>query len=107
MKGGLSADKMSGFTKFQVASSIPLAAQNEGGMAGMGAGLGAGVAMGQVMAQSMAGAMAPAAAAAPAAPAEEPIEARLQKLKGLLDKGLISAADYDSTKAELLKKLIG
>jgi len=51
---------------------------------------------------------APAAApAAPAAPVEEPIEARLQKLKGLLDKGLISAADYDSTKAELLKKLIG
>jgi hypothetical protein len=29
------------------------------------------------------------------------------KLKGMLDKGLISAADYDSTKAELLKKLIG
>ena len=113
MKGGLSADKMSGFTKFQVASSIPLAAQNEGGLAGMGTGLGAGVAFGQVMAQSLAGATAPAPApaaaapAAPAAPAEESIEDRLGKLKGLLDKGLISAADYDSTKAELLKKLIG
>ena len=109
MKGGLSAEKMGGFTKFQVASSIPLAAQNEGGMAGIGAGLGAGVAMGQVMGQAMQGAMAPAAAApaAPAAPAEVPIEERLAKLKGLLDKGLISAADYDSTKAELLKKLIG
>jgi membrane protease subunit (stomatin/prohibitin family) len=111
MKGGLSADKMGGFTKFQVASSIPLAAQNEGGMAGIGAGLGAGVAMGQVMGQAMTGAMAPApvaaAPAAPAAPAEVPIEERLAKLKGLLDKGLISAADYDSTKAELLKKLIG
>jgi hypothetical protein len=45
---------------------------------------------------------------APAAPAaEDSIENRLQKLKGLLDKGLISAADYDSTKVELLKKLIG
>ncbi|MES2299658.1 MAG: SPFH domain-containing protein [Pseudomonadota bacterium] len=106
MKGGMSADKMGGFTKFQVASSIPLAAQNEGGMAGMGAGLGAGVAIGQVMAQGLAGAMAPAAAAAPAA-ADESIEGRLQKLKGLLDKGLISAADYDNTKAELLKKLLG
>jgi hypothetical protein len=42
-----------------------------------------------------------------AAPAGEPIEERLGKLKGLLDKGLISQADYDSTKAELLKKLIG
>jgi membrane protease subunit (stomatin/prohibitin family) len=40
MKGGMSADKMAGFTKYQVASAIPLAAQNEGGMAGIGAGLG-------------------------------------------------------------------
>jgi membrane protease subunit (stomatin/prohibitin family) len=102
MKGGLSADKMGGFTKFQVASSIPLAAQNEGGLAGMGAGLGAGVAVGQAMAQGLSGAFSPAAA-----PAEDSIENRLQKLKGLLDKGLISATDYDSTKAELLKKLIG
>jgi membrane protease subunit (stomatin/prohibitin family) len=112
MKGGLSADKMGGFTKFQVASSIPLAAQNEGGLAGMGAGLGAGVAVGQAMAQGLSGAFSPAAAppaaaAAAAAPAEVSIEDRLQKLKGLLDKGLISNADYDSTKAELLKKLIG
>lgn len=106
MKGGLSADKMAGFTKFNVASSIPLAAQNEGGLAGIGAGLGAGAMLGQAMAQGMAGATAQPAAA-PAAPAELPIEERLAKLKGLLDKGLISAADYDSTKAELLKKLIG
>jgi membrane protease subunit (stomatin/prohibitin family) len=104
MKGGLSADKMAGFTKFNVASSIPLAAQNEGGLAGIGAGLGAGALLGQTMAQAMTGATQ---SAAPAAPAELPIEERLAKLKGLLDKGLISAADYDSTKAELLKKLIG
>jgi membrane protease subunit (stomatin/prohibitin family) len=107
MKGGMSADKMSGFTKFQVASSIPLAAQNEGGLAGMGAGLGVGVGIGQTMAQALGGAMAPPAAAAPAAPAQESIEDRLGKLKGLLDKGLISQTDYDSTKAELLKKLLG
>lgn len=124
MKGGLSADKMGGFTQFQVASSIPLAARNEGGLAGIGAGLGAGVAVGQAMAQGMGGAFAqpgvaapaapsvassptPAPAPVPAAPAQESIEDRLTKLKGLLDKGLITAADYDSTKAELLKKLIG
>jgi membrane protease subunit (stomatin/prohibitin family) len=101
MKGGLGADKMSGFTKFQVASSIPLAAENEGGLAGLGAGLASGVAFGQVMAQGMQG------ATQPAAPAGESVEDRLGKLKGLLDKGLISAADYDSAKAELLKKLIG
>ncbi|HZX25471.1 MAG TPA: SPFH domain-containing protein [Telluria sp.] len=117
MKGGLAADKMAGFTQYQVASAIPLAAQNEGGLAGAGAGIGAGLSIGQAMAQSMAGAFqaphqsapaAPAAVpAAAAAPAEEPLEARLEKLKALLDKGLISQGDYDSTKAELLKKLIG
>ena len=113
MKGGLSADKMAGFTKYQVASSIPLAAQNEGGLAGLGAGLAAGVGFGQVMTQGLVGAMtAPAAApvtvaATPAAPVEESIEDRLGKLKSLLDKGLISAADYDGAKAEMLKKLIG
>ncbi|MEO7497575.1 MAG: SPFH domain-containing protein [Massilia sp.] len=104
MKGGLSAAKMGGFTQFQVASAIPMAAQNEGGMAGMGAGLGAGMAIGQTMANSMGNAFNQQQ---PAAPAAEPIEDRLLKLKGLLDKGLISPADYDSTKAELLKKLIG
>lgn len=113
MKGSLGAERMSGFTQFQVASSIPLAAQNEGGLAGIGAGVGAGMAVGQAMAQGMSGAFAqqpgsPAAApAASAPPAQESIEDRLTKLKGLLDKGLISTADYDSTKAELLKKLIG
>ena len=113
MKGSLGAERMSGFTQFQVASSIPLAAQNEGGLAGIGAGVGAGMAVGQAMAQGMSGAFAqqpgsPAATPAPSAPpAQESIEDRLTKLKGLLDKGLISAADYDSAKAELLKKLIG
>lgn len=109
MKGGLAADKVKGFTQFQVASSIPLAAQNEGGLAGIGAGLGAGVAVGQAMAQGLAGAFAPAQPGAPAAApaAEESIEQRLGQLKGLLDKGLISADDYDRSKGELLKKLIG
>ncbi|KQQ32767.1 hypothetical protein ASF61_14640 [Duganella sp. Leaf126] len=119
MKGSLSADKMTGFTRYQTATAIPLAAQNEGGVAGIGAGLGVGMTVGQAMGASLApGAGTDATAAAPAAssaaaPAPAPaaadtgIEARLQQLKGLLDKGLISAADYDSSKAELLKKLIG
>jgi membrane protease subunit (stomatin/prohibitin family) len=34
-------------------------------------------------------------------------QAKLGQLKGLLDQGLISQADYDSAKAEVLKKLIG
>lgn len=112
MKGGLDAGKMAGYTKFQAAEAIPLAAQNEGGLAGIGAGLSTGVVLGQVMGQALSPALNPGQAAAPAAApaaasAEDDIEARLGKLKGLLDKGLISAADYDSAKTELLKKLIG
>ncbi len=103
------------YTQFQVANSIPLAAQNEGGLAGVGAGLSAGMVFGQTMAQGMQAAQqatqpaAPPAAAAPtaAAVAVEAPEARLEKLKGLFDKGLISQADYDTAKAEVLKKLIG
>ncbi len=103
------------YTQFQVANSIPLAAQNEGGLAGVGAGLSAGMVFGQTMAQGMAQAMqpgagaavAPAAAPAAAAPAADAPEARLEKLKTMLDKGLITQADYGTAKAEVLKKLIG
>lgn len=103
------------YTQFQVANSIPLAAQNEGGLAGVGAGLSAGMVFGQTMAQGMQAAQqatqpaAPPAAAAPpgAAVAVEAPEVRLEKLKGLFDKGLISQADYDTAKTEVLKKLIG
>jgi membrane protease subunit (stomatin/prohibitin family) len=84
------------YTQYQVANSVPLAAQNEGGLAGVGAGLAAGVGMGQVMMDALRGSQAPAAApvAAPAAAADDP-EARLAKLKALLDKGLVTQADYD------------
>ncbi len=109
MKGGLSANKMAGFTQYQVASSIPLAAQNEGGLAGLGAGLSAGIGFGQVMSQGIANAIAPAAAAnaTAAAQLDDTLESRLEKLKSLMDKGLISVVDYDAAKAEILKKLIG
>jgi membrane protease subunit (stomatin/prohibitin family) len=72
--------------------------------------------MGQAMAPGLAGATgaAPAAAAGAAiggagaapTPAESP-EDRLGKLKGLLERGLITQADFDGAKAEILKKLIG
>lgn len=100
------------YTQYQAAASIPLAAQNEGGVAGIGVGIGAGVGMGQVMSDAMRTSMAGAAqtqAPAPAQqpPAEEAPEARLAKLKGMLDQGLITQDDYDQAKAEILKKLIG
>jgi membrane protease subunit (stomatin/prohibitin family) len=99
------------FTQYQTAQSIPLAAQNEGGLAGLGAGLASGLAMGQAMTQALTAAsmpsipsMAPTAAAQ--APADDP-EVRLSKLQGLLQKGLISQTDYDTAKAEILKRLMG
>ena len=103
---------MGKFAQYQTAESIPLAAQNEGGLAGIGAGLGVGAGVGQAMAGAMAGMMQPAAqpAAQPAqsvqTTSEDP-QAKLTKLKSLLDGGLISQEDYDKAKAEVLKQLIG
>jgi membrane protease subunit (stomatin/prohibitin family) len=105
---GMSGD-LNKYTQYQVANAVPLAAQNEGGIAGVGAGISAGVVLGQTMAQGLAAAQKGAAAAgeAPAtAPAPDP-EARLGQLKNLLDKGLISATDFESAKTEVLKKLVG
>jgi membrane protease subunit (stomatin/prohibitin family) len=100
---------MGRFTQYQVANAIPEAAKNEGGMAGMGVGLGAGVGFGQVMGQAMAGAIQPAAAssAAPAggAVSAEEVVATLEKLHGLVGKGILSQAEFEAKKVELLKKL--
>ncbi|MBM3737074.1 MAG: zinc-ribbon domain-containing protein [Acidobacteria bacterium] len=63
---------MGRYTQFQVAQSIPIAAANEGGIAGVGAGLGAGFGIAQQMAGAMQGAWnqpAPQAPPPPAAPA--------------------------------------
>jgi len=112
------------FTQYQAASSIPLAAQNEGGIAGIGAGLAAGAVLAQTMTANMstqAGLVrsagtndtsagvtgAAAGAAAPAsALAGDPAQ-RLQQLKALLDQNLITQQDYDATKAAVLKQIMG
>jgi membrane protease subunit (stomatin/prohibitin family) len=56
---------MNKYTQYQVAQSLPIAAANEGGIAGIGAGLGAGF----TMAQTMANALRPGEQPPPAAPA--------------------------------------
>ncbi|MDQ5879980.1 MAG: hypothetical protein QG638_2717, partial [Pseudomonadota bacterium] len=107
---------MGRYTQYQTANAIPLAAQNEGGLAGIGAGLGAGVGIGQAVAGAMAGAMQPAAAApaaaapvvaavAAAAVSADDVVATLEKLHGLVAKGILSQAEFDAKKAELLGKL--
>jgi membrane protease subunit (stomatin/prohibitin family) len=106
---------MGRYTQYQVANAIPLAAQNEGGMAGIGAGLGAGMSIGQTMGAAMTQAMQPGAAqpasAAPAVVAAvagvsaDDVVATLEKLHGLVAKGILSQAEFDAKKAELLGKL--
>ena len=94
---------MAKYTQYQAANAIPLAAQNEGG--GLGA-LGANLAAGGVIGAAMAQGLAPAIAAPATASTADPV-ARLAQLKTMLDQGLIAQADYDTAKAEMLKKLVG
>jgi membrane protease subunit (stomatin/prohibitin family) len=100
---------MQRYTQYQVANSIPDAAKNEGGMAGMGVGLGAGLGFGQVMGQAIGQAVQPAAPApVPAAVASvsaDEVVATLEKLHGLVGKGILSQEEFEAKKAELLKKL--
>lgn len=86
------------YTQFQAAESIPLAAQNEGGLAGAGAGLGAGIALGQVFTSALGQGGGGAAAA------EDPF-ATINKLHDLLTKGIITQEEFDAKKAELLRKI--
>ncbi len=92
------------------------AARNEGGAAGIGMGLGAGMGFGQNMAHSMANNFDPThqqaqtntnekpAASTPAASTDDLME-KLRKIKSLFDAELISEADYNNKKQEILDKL--
>jgi membrane protease subunit (stomatin/prohibitin family) len=101
---GMSGD-LDKFTKYQTATAIPMAAQNEGGIAGVGAGLAAGAVIGQAMSQGISQAAKPAAEGAAAA-ATDPV-AKLQQLKRMLELNLITAQEYDAAKAEILRQLAG
>jgi membrane protease subunit (stomatin/prohibitin family) len=89
-------------TQFETAQSIPIAAANEGGVAGVGAGLGAGLTIAQSMKDAM---QQPAAAPTPPAPAAADVPALLEKLHELLTKGILTQEEFDAKKVELLKKL--
>jgi membrane protease subunit (stomatin/prohibitin family) len=102
---------MARYTQFQVASSIPTAAANEGGVAGAGAGLGAGLAMGQAMAQSLGQTMQNSGGTQGGVPGAEKKESPqdvmqlLEKLHDLKTKGVLSEDEFNTKKADLLKKL--
>ena len=89
------------YTQFQAADSLSVAAANPGGVAGAGAGLGAGLAMGQMMAGALSGA---GVGTGNGAAASDPV-AMLQKLDDLLKKGILTQAEFDSKKTELLQQI--
>lgn len=103
---GLVGD-MGRFTQFQAANAMEAAAKAPGGGAAGAMGLGAGVAMGQAMMSAMTAAQQPQQPAPAPAPAAGPgdLATRLGKLKTLLDAGLISQADFDAKKAEILSSI--
>ena len=115
---GMVGNDMGKLMQYHTAQAIPKFAEGGGGggsgIAGDAMGLGAGVALGQVLAQNLAqglqgGGAAAAAQAAPAAAVgvkAEDVMATLEKLGDLKSKGILTQEEFDSKKAELLKKLI-
>ncbi|HQF54762.1 MAG TPA: SPFH domain-containing protein [Fibrobacteria bacterium] len=99
--------------QYNVAQSMPIMAANEGGLAGAMASMGGGLAMGGIMAQTMGQMMPqaqgtqPAPAPAPAVPAAAPEDpfAVLEKLHGLVEKGILSKEEFEAKKAQILSKL--
>jgi membrane protease subunit (stomatin/prohibitin family) len=92
------------YAQFQTAEAIGEAAKNPGGLAGAGAALGAGAAIGQAMTQAL-GANAGGTGSGSAPAAGQDAVAMLGKLHELLTKGILTQAEFDAKKAELLKKI--
>jgi membrane protease subunit (stomatin/prohibitin family) len=103
---GMVGGDMGKFMQYQTAQAIPKMAEGAaggGGIAGDAMGLGAGVALGQVLAQNLQAGMQGASAAG-VKPDE--VMATLEKLGELKAKGVLTPAEFDAKKAELLKKLV-
>ncbi len=90
------------YARFQAADSLSVAAANPGGVAGAGAGLGAGIAMGQMMSGALSGMNTPAGGGGSSG--GDPYAA-LEKLGDLLKKGILTQAEFDAKKAELLQQI--
>ena len=113
---GMVGNDMGKFMQYQTAQAIPKlaegAAEGGGGLAAGAMGIGAGLTMGSVLTQNLqaglaGGAAAPAAAAAAAVGVKpDEVMALLEKLHDLKTKGILSEAEFEGKKAELLKKLV-
>jgi len=89
------------YANLQAADSIKDAANNPSGMAGAGMGLGVGAALGQTMAQALPG----GTQAAHSGSTQEDVYDKLEKLHGLVTKGVLTQEEFDAKKAELLKSI--
>jgi len=113
---GIAAQDVTAYKEIAIADAMRDAANNPGG-AGEGAGLGMGLGMGFGMAKQMAGQMdagtppaqpAPPAPTTPPAPPSLPIDEikqKLERLKELIDEGLITEDDFAEQKRRLLDQL--
>lgn len=86
------------YSKMQELEALRDAAKNEGGIAGAGVGMGAGISLGQAMGGAMAAQNQPSAAS-------DGSVQKLQKLKQMLDGELITQAEYDAKKKEILDSM--
>ncbi|MCL1909048.1 MAG: SPFH domain-containing protein [Holophagaceae bacterium] len=113
---GIMAPVMGSFTQMQVADSIPKAAENPGGVAGLGMGAGLGLGMGSMMGNQMGqaigtqgGGQMPVAVAGltdgqqPSAPVKG-LKEELTDLKDLLDSQLITQTEFDAQRMAVMKK---
>jgi membrane protease subunit (stomatin/prohibitin family) len=111
----IGSSNMDAYRTMRTFDTLDKAASNEGGAAGammagglgLGLGIGAGIPAGQQLGGMMnpqAHPQPPAQPPAPPAAAEDPM-AKLQKLKQWLEQGLITQADFDAKKNDILKSL--
>ena len=106
---GMVGSDMQKFIQYQTGQAIPKMAEGAaaggsggGSIAGDAMGLGAGVAMGQVLAQNLAKGLAGGGGGGAAS---DEVMATLEKLHALKTKGVLTDAEYEAKKSELLKKL--
>ena len=92
------------YSELQQLQALREAARNEGGAAGAGVGVGAGIGLGQAMAMGFAGGGLGGAGAVAAQQNADPA-ARLQRLKTLLDQGLLTAEEFEQKRIEIVNKL--
>ena len=109
---GIMSPAMGAYTQMQVAEAIPKAAENPGGVAGVGMGAGMGIGLGAMVAnqmgQAVAGQMGQAAHgghAAPIAPMQgKSLKEELTDLKELFDSQLITQAEFDAQRQTIMHK---